>query len=72
MALLHGDLHQAAQLDALHTLARTVVMLEPAPPTVLGGDGVPRVAVVLHKRRAGKVVRKVWGGSLQILSSLAV
>ncbi|XP_015275791.1 PREDICTED: elongator complex protein 5 [Gekko japonicus] len=58
VALLHGDLHQLGQLEALHTLARVVVKVAPAPEAVPGGDGAARVAATLHKKRGGKVMQK--------------
>ncbi|XP_054851167.1 elongator complex protein 5 [Eublepharis macularius] len=58
VALLHGDLHQTGQLEALHTLARVVVKVEPAPEPVPGGDGAARVAVTLHRKTGGKVMQK--------------
>nr|XP_003229953.3 PREDICTED: elongator complex protein 5 [Anolis carolinensis] len=51
VALLHGDLHPPEQLKALHSLARVVVTLKQ-------GDGSPRVAVTLHRKRRNKVVQK--------------
>nr|XP_060635860.1 elongator complex protein 5 [Anolis sagrei ordinatus] len=51
VALLHGDLHPPEQLKALHALARSVVTLKQ-------GDGGPRVAVTLYRKRRNKVVQK--------------
>lgn len=62
VALLHGDLHPLGQLEALHALAHAVVRVAAAPEVVPGGDGAARVAAVLHKKRGGKVVRKVRAG----------
>ncbi|XP_044273232.1 elongator complex protein 5 [Varanus komodoensis] len=58
VALLHGDLHQPGELAALRALAHVAVAVEPAPGTVPGGDGAPRVAETLHRKRGGKVARK--------------
>ncbi|KAJ6654927.1 hypothetical protein lerEdw1_006398 [Lerista edwardsae] len=58
VVLLHGDLHQPGQLKSLHALAHVLVVVEPVLETVLGGDGAPRTAVVLHRKTGGKVVWK--------------
>ncbi|XP_062994727.1 elongator complex protein 5 [Elgaria multicarinata webbii] len=58
VTLLHGDLHQLGQLEALRALARVVVTLEPAPQALTWGDAAPQVAVTWHRKRGGKVVRK--------------
>ncbi|XP_060111725.1 elongator complex protein 5 [Heteronotia binoei] len=58
VALLHGDLHQQGQLEALHALAPAVVKIVPAPEGVPRGDEAARVAVTLHKKRGGKVMKK--------------
>ncbi|XP_032093764.1 elongator complex protein 5 isoform X2 [Thamnophis elegans] len=58
VALVHGDLHPPAQLDVLKTLARLVVTLQPGPGCGRGGDGTPRTAVVLHRKRGSRLLQK--------------
>nr|XP_028559070.1 elongator complex protein 5 [Podarcis muralis] len=58
VTLVHGDLHHLGQLETLHALARVVVALEPAPWNVSQRDEAPRVAVTLHRKKGGKVLRK--------------
>nr|XP_056719503.1 elongator complex protein 5 [Euleptes europaea] len=58
VALLHGDLHQPGQLEALHALAHVVVKVGPVPESMPGGDGAAHIAVTLHRKRGGKVLQK--------------
>ncbi|XP_032093765.1 elongator complex protein 5 isoform X3 [Thamnophis elegans] len=69
VALVHGDLHPPAQLDVLKTLARLVVTLQPGPGCGRGGDGTPRTAVVLHRKRGSRLLQKNSSASSRGLGS---
>ncbi|KAM3823921.1 elongator complex protein 5 [Vipera latastei] len=58
VALVHGDLHPPAQHKVLETLARLAVTLQPGPGSGPGGDGAPQTAVVLHRKRGGRILQK--------------
>uniref|UniRef100_A0A4W3GH33 Elongator complex protein 5 n=1 Tax=Callorhinchus milii TaxID=7868 RepID=A0A4W3GH33_CALMI len=69
LCLLHTDLHTAEVVRAVSHLASSVLELSPLPPTPAPRGLSPFVptcrAHSIHKRRAGKAIRKVENISVQ-------
>ncbi|XP_043393530.1 elongator complex protein 5 [Chelonia mydas] len=58
LALLHGDLHPPGLVETLHSLARAVVGVGPAPEGVGSRGDVPRLASMLQRKGTRKVLKK--------------
>ena len=55
LCLIHQDLHDTAVIDSLnHTVTTVMVVSSPPKPSTKGA-----VCSVTHKRKSGKIIRKV-------------
>ncbi|XP_075763169.1 elongator complex protein 5 isoform X1 [Pelodiscus sinensis] len=58
VVLLHGDLHPLGLVDTLHSLARAVVWVGPAPEGMRSKEDAHQLASMLQRKGSGKVVKK--------------